>query len=207
MNQLKKTFKYFCLLYHMNEKLIFKAPTDPLPKHEIYAKSSLRQPELSPRTVLFREGLWDRLYIILDVSLEIIKALGTPDEQLLNICIPGDYIGEMCLLDPDRSRTASVRTSSPVKLLELTRADLDTLLHSYPIIGYAMARVLSQRLKASETKMLAELNRKNSQLSQAYSYLQSLLPQLTEIKRVGKQENKGHFTFPPDFDIQDNTIH
>jgi len=124
----------------------------------------------------------------------------------LNICIPGDYIGEMCLLDPDRSRTASVRTSSPVKLLELTRADLDTLLHSYPIIGYAMARVLSQRLKASETKMLAELNRKNSQLSQAYSYLQSMLPQLTEIKRVGKQENKGHFTLPPDFDIQDNTI-
>jgi CRP-like cAMP-binding protein len=113
----------------------------------------------------------DRFYIILEGQLEIIKALGTPDEQLLNICGPGDYVGEMCLLDPDRSRTASVRTGSPVRLLEMTRAHLDALLYQYPAVGYAMARVLSQRLRASETKMSAELNRKKSELSQAYSHL------------------------------------
>lgn len=193
----------------MYEKLISQNPLlTPLPKHEIRRlKATLRQVEFPPNTILFHEGdHGDRLYIILEGQLEIIKALGTPDEQLLNICVPGDYVGEMCLLAPDKSRTASVRTGSSVQLLEVTRADLDTLLHLYPFIGYAMARVLSQRLHASETKMLAELNRKDRQLSQAYSYLQSLLPQLTEIKGIGKQEGEGHFKLPPDFDLRDNAM-
>jgi len=177
----------------MYEKLISRNPLfTPLPKHEIKRlKATLRQVEFPPNTILFREGdHGDRLYIILDGQLEIIKALGTPDEQLLNICTSGDYVGEMCLLSPDRSRTASVRTGSSVQLLEVTRADLDALLHLYPFIGYAMARVLSQRLYASETRMLAELNRKNRQLSQAYSSLQSMLP----------------LKLPPDFDLQGNTM-
>jgi DNA-binding SARP family transcriptional activator/CRP-like cAMP-binding protein len=192
----------------MYEKLISRNPLlSPLPKREIKRlTATLRQLEFPPHTILFREGdHGDRLYIILEGQLEIMKALGTPDEQLLNVCVPGDYVGEMCLLAPDRSRTASVRTDSSVRLLEMTRENLDALLNLYPSIGYAMARVLSQRLRASETKMLDELNRKNRQLSQAYSYLQSVLPQLTEKKGLGKQENEGHFKFPPDFDLQNNT--
>ncbi|HVO67029.1 MAG TPA: BTAD domain-containing putative transcriptional regulator [Syntrophales bacterium] len=179
-----------------------------LPQREIKRLiATLRQLEFSPNTILFREGdHGDRFYIILEGQLEIIKALGTPEEQLLNICGPGDYVGEMCLLDPDRSRTASVRTGSSVKLLEMTRADLDALLHQYPAIGYAMARVLSQRLYASETKMSAELNRKNRQLSQAYSHLQSLLPQLKQKEGTEKQKKVGHFKLPSDFDLQDITV-
>jgi DNA-binding SARP family transcriptional activator/CRP-like cAMP-binding protein len=192
----------------MYEKLISRNPLlTSLPQREIKRLiATLRQLEFPPDTILFREGdHGDRFYIILEGQLEIIKALGTPNEQLLNICVPGDYVGEMCLLDPDRSRTASVRTCSPVKLLEITRADLDALLHLYPTIGYAMARVLSQRLHASETKMSAELNRKNHQLSQAYSHLQSLLPQLKEKGGHGKQENEVYFKLQPDFDLQDIT--
>ena len=190
----------------MYEKLISRNPLlTPLSKREIKRLiATLRQLEFPRDTILFREGdHGDRLYIILEGQLEIMKALGTPDEQLLNICVPGDYVGEMCLLNPDRSRTASVRTGSSVKLLEMTRADLDALLHLYPFIGYAMARVLSQRLHASETKMTDELNRKTHQLSQAYSHLQSLLPQLTKKGGSRKQENEGHFTLPPDFDLED----
>jgi DNA-binding SARP family transcriptional activator/CRP-like cAMP-binding protein len=191
----------------MYEKLISRNPLfTPLPQHEIKRlKATLRQVEFPPNTILFREGdHGDRLYIILGGQLEIIKALGTPDEQLLNICTPGDYVGEMCLLAPDSSRTASVRTGSSVQLLEVTRADLDTLLQLYPFIGYAMARVLSHRLHASETRMLGELNRKNRQLSQVFSYLQSMLPQPTEMKGLGQQKSEGHFKLPPDFDLQDN---
>ncbi|MGZ6236192.1 MAG: BTAD domain-containing putative transcriptional regulator [Syntrophales bacterium] len=184
----------------MYEKLVSRNPLlSPLPKREIKRLiATLRQLEFPPHTILFREGdHGDRLYIILEGQLEIIKAIGTPDEQLLNFCVPGDYVGEMCLLAPDRSRTASVRTDSSVRLLEMTREDLDALLNQYPSIGYAMARVLSQRLRASETKMLDELNRKKRQLSQAYSYLQSMLPQITE--------NERHFKLPLDFDLQNNT--
>jgi len=193
----------------MYEKLISRNPLlTSLPQREIKRLlATLRLLDFPPDTILFREGdHGDRFYIILEGQLEIIKSLGTPDEQLLNICGPGDYVGEMCLLDPDRSRTASVRTGSSVQLLEMTRADLDALLHQYPSIGYAMARVLSQRLRASETKMSAELNRKNLQLSQAYSHLQSLLPQLAEKEESGKQKSEAHFKLPPDFDLKEITL-
>jgi len=190
----------------MYEKLISRNPLlTSLPQREIKRLiATMRQLEFSPNTILFREGdHGDRFYIILEGQLEIIKALGTSDEQLLNICGPGDYVGEMCLLDPDRSRTASVRTGSPVRLLEMTRAHLDALLYQYPIVGYAMARVLSQRLRASESKMSDELKRKKSELSQAYSHLQSLLPQPAQKLGHGKQATEGHFKLPTDFDSQD----
>src|SRR5512136_2085716 len=136
----------------MYEKLVARIPLfTSLPQSEIKRLvATLRKLAFPPQTILFREGdHGDRFYIILEGQLEIIKSLGTPDEKLLNVCSPGDHVGEMCLLDPDRSRTASVRAGSPVQLLEMTRADLDALLHQYPTIGYTMARVLSQRLRNS----------------------------------------------------------
>ncbi len=163
----------------MYEKILSRNPLMvSLPRWEISRLiATLRQLEFPPGIVLFHEGdHGDRLYFILEGQLEIIKSLGTPDEHLLNICPAGDYVGEMCLLDPDRLRTASVRTASLVRLLEMTQADLDSLLHEHPSVGYAMARLLSQRLHASETKMSRELNAKNRQLSQAYAHLHSLLP-------------------------------
>ncbi len=191
----------------MYEKLISQNPLlSPLPKREIKNLIAvLRQLVFPEDTILFREGdHGDRFYIILEGQLEIIKALGTPDEQLVNICDPGDYVGEMCLLTPDRSRSASVRTGSSVRLLEMTREALDGLIHQCPSIGYAMARILSQRMRTSEAKMLAELDRKNRQLSQAFSYLQSMLPRLTKKEGAGKQEKDEPFQLPPDFDLQNN---
>jgi DNA-binding SARP family transcriptional activator/CRP-like cAMP-binding protein len=172
----------------MYEKILSRNPLmASLPQREIRRLlATLKQLEFPPGIILFREGdHGDRLYLILEGQLEIIKALGTPDEHLLNICVAGDYIGEMCLLDPDRLRTASVRTGSPVKLLEMTQADLDALLNEYPSIGYAMARLLSQRLEASETRMSLELNTKIRQLSQACSHLQSMLPRLALPSEAG----------------------
>jgi DNA-binding SARP family transcriptional activator/CRP-like cAMP-binding protein len=155
--------------------------------------AKLRQLEFPAGSILFCEGdHGDRLYIILDGQLEIIKSLGTPDEQLLNICVPGDYVGEMCLIDPEQSRSASVRTSSSVKLLEVTRTDLDALIHQYSDMGYAMAKVLSQRLRASEARMTAELKRKDRQLSEAHSHLESLLNKLTGKAGMEKRKKQGH---------------
>jgi DNA-binding SARP family transcriptional activator/CRP-like cAMP-binding protein len=190
----------------MYEKMMSQNPLlSPLPKREIKNLIAvLRQLEFPKDTILFREGdHGDRFYIILDGQLEIIKALGTPDEQLVNVCDPGDYVGEMCLLTPDRSRSASVRTASAVRLLEMTREALDDLINQYPSIGYAMARILSQRMRTSETKMFAELDRKNRQLSQAFSYLQSLLSRLKKEADPGKQKEDELFLFPTDSDIQD----
>ncbi|MEN6321235.1 MAG: BTAD domain-containing putative transcriptional regulator [Syntrophaceae bacterium] len=193
----------------MYEKLVTRIPLfTSLPQSEIKSLvATLRKLDFPPRTILFREGdHGDRFYIILEGQLEIIKSLGTPDEKLLNVCGSGDHVGEMCLLDPDRSRTASIRARSPVKLLEITRADLDALLHQYPTVGYTMARILSQRLRNSENRMVDELNRKNRQLSQALSRLQSRLPDSADKQRGKKQKSEVHFNPILDFDHQIITL-
>ena len=68
----------------------------------------------------------------MDGQVEVIKALGTPDERLLAVRGPGDFFGEMSLLDPDGLRTASVRARTPVRLLEMARADFDAVASAPP---------------------------------------------------------------------------
>ena len=87
-----------------------------------YLAEILREVKVPANTLLLKEGeSGDRFYIITRGNLEVVKALGTPDERLLNRREAGDFIGEMALLDPDGLRTASIRTTTPVELLEMDR--------------------------------------------------------------------------------------
>jgi CRP/FNR family transcriptional regulator len=82
-----------------------------LPPDEIgYLARTLQPLEAPPGTLLFREAeRGDRFYIVLDGQIEIIKALGTPDERLIGVRGPGEYVGEMSLFTRDGLRTASAR--------------------------------------------------------------------------------------------------
>src|SRR5919199_4018668 len=90
-----------------------------LSNQELQRLAGLFHPvEAPPDTILFHEGdVGDRLYIIVDGQLEIISALGTPDERVVGIRQSGDFFGEMSLLTDDGRRTASVRTRTPSQLL------------------------------------------------------------------------------------------
>ena len=97
----------------------------------------LREVEVPAGTLFFREGEPGSSFaIIVDGEVEILKALATPDERLLAVRGPGDFFGEMSLLDPDGLRTASVRTHAPVRLLEMARPDFDALLQQRPALAY-----------------------------------------------------------------------
>ena len=100
----------------VNEDLIRQvALFSELPEDEIqYLAQSLRLLEMPRHTIVFREGeLGQRLYLIRSGQLEVIKSLGLPDEWMLSIRGPGEYIGEMSLLNVDGLRTATVRTATP----------------------------------------------------------------------------------------------
>jgi CRP/FNR family cyclic AMP-dependent transcriptional regulator len=59
---------------------------------------------------------------------------------------PGDFFGELALLDDSALRTARVSASTPVRGLAIGRDDFDRLLHSEPSIAIAMLKVLARRL-------------------------------------------------------------
>lgn len=157
-----------------------------LPSSEYEALiAMMTRTEYERETVLFREGEpGDKFYIILSGQVEIIKALGTAEEQLLGIRSPFDFFGEMSLLISDRLRTASVRTSTPVQMLELCHADLLNLLQHRPALAFELIRVLSLRLRESEDAMIRDLKKKNRQLSQAYEELKIAQAQIVEKEKL-----------------------
>src|SRR5262245_31318903 len=124
--------------------------------------------------ILMREGEHsDRAYIILDGQIAIIKALGSADERLLGYSGAGEFVGEMGLLNQNRQRMASARVLADTRVLELTRADFDALLHHHPVMAYDMLRVLSDRLTSSHEAVIRDLHTKNLQLAQANDHLQA----------------------------------
>jgi len=136
-------------------------------------------------TVLFREGEpGDRFYIILSGQVEIVKALGTTDEQILGVRGPSEFFGEMSLLISDGLRTASVRTSTPVQMLELAHTDLLNLLKERPALAFELIRVLSLRLQESDNAMIRDLKEKNCQLSEAYEELKIAQAQIVEKEKL-----------------------
>lgn len=153
-----------------------------------FLASILHAAQFPAGAILFREGdLGDRLCFIVDGEIEVVKALGTPDERSLAIRRAGEFFGEMSLFEPDGRRTASVIARNPLRLLEMARADFGAVLEHQPTLAFEMVRVLSLRLNQSHNTTVADLREKNRQLAQAYDELKAAQAQIIEKERLEKE--------------------
>ncbi len=158
-----------------------------LPQSELKRLATrMRHVELPTNTILFQQGQpGDRFYIVLEGQLEIFQAIGTEDERILAVRGPGEFIGELSLLNPDGLRTASVRsTGRPAKLWEMTREEFDRLIRRQPSLAYHIAQVLSARMTASQALAIADLEEKNRQLTLAYEELKTAQAQIIEKEKL-----------------------
>jgi len=148
----------------------------------------LRGVEIQAGSLLFREDEPGASFdILVDGRVEVIKALDTPDERLLAVRGPGDFFGEMSLLDPDGLHTASVRARTPARLLEMSRTDFDSVLQHCPTLALGMMRGLSLRLRESDNTTIADLRTKNRALAQAYAELQAAQAQIVEKEKLEQE--------------------
>jgi serine phosphatase RsbU (regulator of sigma subunit) len=171
----------------MNEHLISRVPLfESLPPDEIQLLARTLLPAAFPAgAILFREGEYgNRFHVLVAGEIEIVKALDAPEERVVGVRGPGEYIGEMSLLSQDGRRTASARARTSAETLVMTRADFDTLLARRPTLAYAMVRVLSQRLSQAHNTTIQDLQAKNRQLSEAYQALQAAQAQLVEKEKL-----------------------
>lgn len=170
-------------------KLFATVPPDELDK--LWA--SLRPCHKPAGTVLFNEDEHgDHFYVIVSGRVEVVKGLGTPDERRLALRGPGDFLGEMSLLNRDGRRTASVRVIETADLLEMRRAEFDALLHRYPLLAYEMVRVMSDRLTTTQNAIISDLRQRNQQLQTAYEALQAAQAQLIEKERLERDLRLAH---------------
>jgi CRP/FNR family transcriptional regulator, cyclic AMP receptor protein len=95
-----------------------------------------------PVVVAGRSG--DAFYVVIDGELSV----GVPGRRRMRVG-PGDYFGEMALLDGS-PRSATVTAESEVLLLELGRTAFARLLKQEPAITLALLKGLAARVRDSE---------------------------------------------------------
>ncbi len=99
-------------------------------------------------TTIVEEGLpGDYMYIIREGRVKVTKLSEDGREKILAFFEPGQFVGEMALLER-APRSASVKTLTPVRVLALSRADFTGLIRKSPDLAISVIRELSGRLRA-----------------------------------------------------------
>jgi CRP-like cAMP-binding protein len=101
--------------------------------------------EVPAGTVLARAGqAGDEFFLILDGSARVDVS---PRKR--GKLKPGDYFGEMSLLDGG-PRSATVTADTPLRLLVIKRRDFATLLREAPDLNQSLLATLSRRVRQAE---------------------------------------------------------
>jgi CRP-like cAMP-binding protein len=92
-------------------------------------------------------------FVVCEGRLEVVKGLGQKGERVVGTLNPGDFFGEMALLD-GFPRGASVRAATDCECLALTRWDFLGEVRSNIQMALAILPVLSRRLRECENQLL-----------------------------------------------------
>jgi len=119
-----------------------------LPISEVKAVAfSAYEKDFPAKYLLIKEGeISNLLYFILGGSLRVYKVTQEGEEINLNICGPGDIVGEMAIIDK-APRSASVETLQAAKVLILKGEDFIKILRVYPEIAIVMLSQLNKRIR------------------------------------------------------------
>jgi CRP/FNR family cyclic AMP-dependent transcriptional regulator len=84
---------------------------------------------------------------VLSGRVEIVR-----DDQSLGAFGPGDFFGEMSLLD-QAPRSATIRAIEPTVCLMLSSWDFKAVIERHPSIAIKLLEVLSRRLRVADERM------------------------------------------------------
>lgn len=108
-------------------------------------------------SVLINEGdQTDSLYVILSGQVKVYSGDEEGRELLLALLGPGEYFGELAIID-EEPRSASVMTTESCKLAIISKEDFLHCLTAHPAIAVNVLKVLARRLRqqTENTKSLA----------------------------------------------------
>ena len=103
-------------------------------------------------TVLAAGDLTDSLYIVLSGRLKVMMSDAEGKEVILSILGPGEFFGEMGLID-DSPRSASVVAIEACELLSIAKRDFKKCLAENFEMAMAVMRGLVRRLREADRKI------------------------------------------------------
>lgn len=104
------------------------------------------------RTIMKAGDPTDSLYIVLAGRTKVQMADDEGKEVILNVLGPGDFFGEMGLLE-DAPRAASVVTTEPSEFVSITKNDFNALLKDNYEMAMVIMRGLVKRLREADRKI------------------------------------------------------
>lgn len=117
----------------------------------------IRNRTYPPGTLICQEGAYESVfYLIVAGEVAITKHLNEDEERVLRHSGPGDFFGEMALIQ-DVPRAANVRTTRDTTVLEFDRDVFEHLMASSPNLAWRMVRTTFDRLRANDHTALADL--------------------------------------------------
>jgi CRP/FNR family cyclic AMP-dependent transcriptional regulator len=103
-------------------------------------------------TVMASGDPTDSLYIVLSGRLKVLMSDAEGKEVILSILGPGEFFGEMGLID-DSPRSASVLAIEPCELLSISKRDFKKCMTENFDMAMAVMRGLVRRLREADRKI------------------------------------------------------
>ena len=103
-------------------------------------------------TIMGAGDATDSLYLVLSGRLKVMMSDSDGKEVILSILGPGEFFGEMGLID-DEPRSASVVTIEACELLSITKRDFKRCLAENFEMAMAVMRGLVKRLREADRKI------------------------------------------------------
>ena len=103
--------------------------------------------------VVLTEGeMGDSLYMIQSGKVKVFISDQDGREMILKILGPGDFFGEMSMIDK-QPRSASVTTTEPSVFLVLSHAAFEKCIEKVPRMATMVMRILAQRVREADRKI------------------------------------------------------
>jgi len=145
-----------------------------------------------PDTILCHEGeMEDTFYIICDGEVRVTKHLEGKEHLLLQHHGPGEFFGEMALIE-EQPRAATVRTVTESTFLEISKEDFETLLRQSPGLALTIVRKVTARLRDADQRAITELRLKNAQLEEQQRLRSEFLTTVAHELRTPLTTAKGY---------------
>ena len=117
--------------------------------------------------VLCREGAFEEVfYIVAQGQAVITKKISDQEgERVLRNAGPGDFVGEMALIQ-NAPRAATVRVVLACTVLEMSKPDFEAMLQRSPRLALSIIRTTLNRMRANDQMSIQDLQRTNKILRQ-----------------------------------------
>lgn len=129
--------------------------------------------------IVMSEDMGQTFYVIEEGRVKISLASENLQEVTISLLGPGDFFGEMSILD-ESPRAADVVALSDVKLLVIQKDDFLNDLHKYPSVSINLLKVFCERLRKVNRRV------RNKNLSSNGKVIQALLEVAEEQGKVIK---------------------